>query len=70
MQAVTSLVDAMSAELGLRIYSFSVWHIFFEQYLTIAKDSLHILGVRPSPVQRGRPHLPSHWSHGPRAKYL
>ena len=37
-------MDKMSAELGLRIYTFSVWHIFFEQYLTIAKDSLHILG--------------------------
>ena len=44
LQAVTTLVDKMSAELGLRIYSFSVWHIFFEQYLSIAKDSIHILG--------------------------
>ena len=40
-----SLVDKMSAELSMRIYSFSVWHIFFEQYLTIARDSLHILGA-------------------------
>ena len=39
------MVDRLSEKLGLSIFSFSVFHVFFEQYLTIARDSLHILGA-------------------------
>lgn len=58
---MTSLVDKMSAELGLRIYSFSVWHIFFEQYLTIARDSLHILGGCARPCNPPPPPITHTW---------
>ena len=44
------MVDRMSDKLGLSIFSFSVFHVFFEQYLTIARDSLHILGAHQWPV--------------------
>jgi len=39
------MVDRLSEKLGLSIFSFSVFHVFFEQYLTIARDTLHILGA-------------------------
>lgn len=51
LQAVRGLAEAMSAELGMEVYTFSVFHVFFEQYLTIASTSLHILGA-PFPPPR------------------
>ena len=54
------MVDRMSEKLGLSVFSFSVFHVFFEQYLTIARDSLHILGAHLQPVTR----LQS-WQHLP-----
>jgi len=47
VQVVTATVDRLSEKLGLSIFSFSVFHVFFEQYLSIARDSLHILGAHP-----------------------
>jgi hypothetical protein len=44
-QAVTAMVDRISERLHLSVYSFSVFHVFFEQYLTIARDSIHILSA-------------------------
>lgn len=49
LQAVRGLAEAMSAEVGVEVYIFSVFHVFFEQYLTIASTSLHILGAPSSP---------------------
>ncbi len=40
----------MSEELGLHIYTFSVFHVFFEQYLTIGSMSVQILGGPPPPA--------------------
>ena len=34
-----------SAELGLRIYPYSVFHIFFEQYLNVTRDALLLVGL-------------------------
>ena len=43
------MVDRLSEQLQLPVFSFSVFHVFFEQYLTIARDSVHILGA-PAPA--------------------
>lgn len=43
-QAVRDFTKRVSTELGLDIYPYSVFHIFFEQYLTIQKDAVVLLG--------------------------
>lgn len=43
-QAVRELAAAASTQLGLRLYPYSVFHIFFEQYLTIGGEALALLG--------------------------
>lgn len=44
LAAVRSLVSRLRSELGLDVYSFSVFHIFFEQYLGVWRDALFLLG--------------------------
>lgn len=39
-----SFCAAASARLGLRVFPYSVFHIFFEQYLTIDGEALTLLG--------------------------
>ena len=50
------MVDRMSQRLQLSVYSFSVFHVFFEQYLTIARDSIRILGAPRRPARHMRAH--------------
>jgi Niemann-Pick C1 protein len=35
----------LGSQLGLDVYSYSVFHIFFEQYLTIAGEAMVLLGT-------------------------
>lgn len=42
-QAVRELAARASARLGLRLYPYSPFHIFFEQYLTIGGEALTLL---------------------------
>ncbi|KAL4457923.1 hypothetical protein ABPG75_012788 [Micractinium tetrahymenae] len=44
LQAVRGFAARLSSSLGLRVYPYSVFHIFFEQYLTIAGEALALLG--------------------------
>ncbi|KAL4425013.1 hypothetical protein ABPG77_002898 [Micractinium sp. CCAP 211/92] len=44
LQAVRGLAARLSSALGLRVYPYSVFHIFFEQYLSIAGEALALLG--------------------------
>ncbi len=41
------MAEKLSQELGLEVYTFSVFHIFFEQYLGIGATSVRILGSPP-----------------------
>ncbi|CAL8466999.1 g6535 [Coccomyxa elongata] len=45
MQAVRSFLAKVKQDLGLDVYSFSVFHVFFEQYLTIGHDALVMLTI-------------------------
>lgn len=36
---------AASRDLGLRIYSYSLFHVFFEQYLGVAGDAVRMVGL-------------------------
>ena len=45
MQAVRAMAARLSQKLGLDIYVFSVFHVFFEQYLDIGSTSIRILGA-------------------------
>ena len=61
------MVDRISEDLSLSIFSFSVFHVFFEQYLTIARDSLHILGAPvPPSATLGLPSCVLHLPNNPR----
>ncbi len=40
-----SFLAKVKQDLGLDVYSFSVFHVFFEQYLTIGHDALVMLTV-------------------------
>lgn len=42
-QAVRRTLERASSELGLDVYSFSVFHVFFEQYLTIGGAAARLL---------------------------
>ena len=44
MQAVRAFTASASERLGLRLLPYSVFHIFFEQYLTIGGEALTLLG--------------------------
>lgn len=43
MQAVRDFLEGIKSSLGLDVYSFSVFHIFFEQYLSIGRDAAVLL---------------------------
>lgn len=45
LRAVRAFVDKLRNQHGLRIYSYSVFHIFFEQYLYVARDAAVLLGL-------------------------
>ena len=38
------LVASARAQLGLDLYAFSPFHVFFEQYVTIGGEALTLLG--------------------------
>jgi Niemann-Pick C1 protein len=44
-----SLVKSLKESLGLNVYSYSMFHVFFEQYLTIYRDGA-LLALSPLPV--------------------
>ncbi len=44
-QAVRQLLARARAELNLDIYSFSVFHVFFEQYLSVGRDAALLLAA-------------------------
>ncbi|KAK9823955.1 hypothetical protein WJX72_006638 [[Myrmecia] bisecta] len=43
LQAVREFVARVRTDLGLDVYAYSIWHIFFEQYLHIAHDAVVLL---------------------------
>ena len=43
LQAVREFLAKVKQDLGLDVYSFSIFHVFFEQYLTIGHDALVLL---------------------------
>ena len=43
MQAVRDFLQDIKGSLGLDVYSFSVFHVFFEQYLSIGRDAAILL---------------------------
>lgn len=45
IQAVRDFLARVKQDLGLDVYSFSVFHVFFEQYLTIGHDALVLLTI-------------------------
>jgi Niemann-Pick C1 protein len=45
LSAARAFAAKASAELGLRIYPYSVFHIFFEQYLNVTRDALLLVGL-------------------------
>ncbi|MEW5314765.1 MAG: hypothetical protein WDW38_006235 [Sanguina aurantia] len=45
MASVRAFTDHMRETLGLDVYSYSLFHIFFEQYLTIAADGAWMLAA-------------------------
>ena len=44
MQAVRAFLETATSKLGLRIYAFSVFHVFFEQYLSLGSLAVWLLG--------------------------
>ena len=40
-----ALASKLSKQLGLEVYTFSVFHVFFEQYLDIGSTSVNVLGT-------------------------
>ena len=42
-QAVRDFLGSIKGSLGLDVYSFSVFHVFFEQYLSIGRDAAVLL---------------------------
>lgn len=45
LSAARAFTSTASKELGLDIYPYSVFHIFFEQYLNISRDALLLVGL-------------------------
>ena len=43
MQAVRDFLQGIKESLGLDVYSFSVFHVFFEQYLSVGRDAAVLL---------------------------
>jgi Niemann-Pick C1 protein len=45
LRAVRAFVDKLREQHGLDIYAYSIFHIYFEQYLSVGRDALLLLGV-------------------------
>ena len=50
MQAVRAMLERVRSELGLDLYAFSVFHVFFEQYLTIGAAAGRLLALAGAAV--------------------
>ena len=44
-QAVRAFLGRVNAELGIDAYAFSVFHVFFEQYLSVGRDAAILLSA-------------------------
>ena len=44
MQAVRDFTETVNKKLGINMYPYSIFHIFFEQYLYVLKNSIWLLG--------------------------
>lgn len=44
MQAAREMAETMTRTIGREVYTFSVFHVFFEQYITIGRASILVLG--------------------------
>lgn len=44
-QAVREFAAQLSKQLGLDVYTFSIFHVFFEQYLGIRGTAIRLLGA-------------------------
>ncbi len=44
LQAVRNFLERATPRLGLRVYAFSVFHVFFEQYLSLGALAVGLLG--------------------------
>ncbi len=44
MQAIRDFTHATNKKLGIQMYSYSIFHIFFEQYLYVVQNSIWLLG--------------------------
>jgi hypothetical protein len=45
LQAVRQFAAQLSKQLGLDVYTFSIFHVFFEQYLGIRGTAIRLLGA-------------------------
>eukprot|EP00775_Hariotina_reticulata_P001814 gene1814-2147_t len=45
LSAARAFTETASKELGLELYPYSVFHIFFEQYLNVKRDALLLVGL-------------------------
>lgn len=50
LQAVREFLGGIKQDLGLDVYSFSIFHVFFEQYLTIGREALVMLAFATAAV--------------------
>ena len=44
MQAIRDFTEATNKKLGIQMYPYSIFHIFFEQYLYVVQNSVWLLG--------------------------
>lgn len=44
LQAIRDFTAATNKKLGIQMYPYSIFHIFFEQYLYVVRDSIWLLG--------------------------
>jgi len=44
VQAIRDFTHATNKKLGIQMYSYSIFHIFFEQYLYVVQNSIWLLG--------------------------
>ncbi|KAL6781423.1 SSD3 [Auxenochlorella protothecoides x Auxenochlorella symbiontica] len=50
LKASRGFAEEQSRALGLQVYAYSIFHVFFEQYLTIAGEAATILGIAATAV--------------------
>lgn len=44
MQAIRDFTEVTNKKLGIQMYPYSIFHIFFEQYLYVVQNSIWLLG--------------------------